>query len=308
MHFTVPVATSTSTSTAVAPTRTSTCDTVYTAATVQTVCIHVVAACCRTAAHAALDRLQTCSVDSVPAAILCRRVVIRILSWLTYTLCLSGQAVSDSVSVYAFKTHVIRKVRRWPEQNRGVIGSNARMGGLSRCFSYGGPTPLSLFFTLFTPRRLAFDSRVLSQIYPPIYTLPNQSCSLKWNRFPENVFLIVQYKCFKASSGGFYSQESDPPHRIMRYWLYYSISWFFHFQLTEYVSWKWFVWGVLVKISFSTGPDINYFYMIHRGGRKYWRGSFFRILPLRCGSPYASTEVGDSPRPQSPLHFDIRNI
>ena len=33
-----------------------------------------------------------------------------------------------------------------------------------------------------------------------------------------------------------------------------------------------------------------------------------RILPLRCGSPNASTEVLHSPRSQSPLHFDIRNI
>jgi len=33
-----------------------------------------------------------------------------------------------------------------------------------------------------------------------------------------------------------------------------------------------------------------------------------RILPLRYGSPSASTEVGHSPRSWSPLHFDIRNI
>jgi len=30
-----------------------------------------------------------------------------------------------------------------------------------------------------------------------------------------------------------------------------------------------------------------------------------RILPLRCGSPYASPEVAHRPRSQSPLHFDI---
>ena len=33
-----------------------------------------------------------------------------------------------------------------------------------------------------------------------------------------------------------------------------------------------------------------------------------RILPLCCGCPNASTEVVHSPRPQSPLHFDIRNM
>jgi len=35
---------------------------------------------------------------------------------------------------------------------------------------------------------------------------------------------------------------------------------------------------------------------------------FSRILLLRCGSPSASTEVVHSPRSQSPLHFDIRNM
>jgi len=35
---------------------------------------------------------------------------------------------------------------------------------------------------------------------------------------------------------------------------------------------------------------------------------FFRILPSRCGSPNASPEVVHTPRSQSPLHFDFRNI
>jgi len=33
-----------------------------------------------------------------------------------------------------------------------------------------------------------------------------------------------------------------------------------------------------------------------------------RNLPLRCGSPNASTEIGHRPRSRSSLHFDIRNI
>jgi len=48
----------------------------------------------------------------------------------------------------------------------------------------------------------------------------------------------------------------------------------------------------------------------HRKIRKknvFWRRKN-RILPLRCVSPNANTEVVHSPRPQSPLHFDIRNI
>ena len=35
---------------------------------------------------------------------------------------------------------------------------------------------------------------------------------------------------------------------------------------------------------------------------------FFRILPLRCGSPNARTEEVYSPRSWSLLHFDSRNI
>jgi len=35
---------------------------------------------------------------------------------------------------------------------------------------------------------------------------------------------------------------------------------------------------------------------------------FFRILPSRCGSANASTEVVNRPRSRSPLHFDIGNI
>jgi len=61
---------------------------------------------------------------------------------------------------------------------------------------------------------------------------------LQVNRFRKSVLLIVQYKYLKSCSGDFYSPESDPPHKIMRYWLYYSICWFFHFHLTESVRWK----------------------------------------------------------------------
>ena len=65
---------------------------------------------------------------------------------------------------------------------------------------------------------------------------------LQVNRFRKSVLLIIQYKYLKSCSGDFYCQESDPPHKIMRYWLYYSICWFFHFQLTESVSWNDLYW------------------------------------------------------------------
>jgi len=46
---------------------------------------------------------------------------------------------------------------------------------------------------------------------------------LQVNRVAESVLLIVQYRSLKSCSGDFYSPESDPPHKIMRYWFYYSI-------------------------------------------------------------------------------------
>ena len=46
---------------------------------------------------------------------------------------------------------------------------------------------------------------------------------LQVNRFQKHILLIVQYKYLKLCSRDFYSPESDPPHKIMRYWFYYSI-------------------------------------------------------------------------------------
>ena len=45
---------------------------------------------------------------------------------------------------------------------------------------------------------------------------------LQVNRFAESVFPIVQYRYLKSCYGDF-NPESDPPHKIMRYWFYYSI-------------------------------------------------------------------------------------
>ena len=59
-----------------------------------------------------------------------------------------------------------------------------------------------------------------------LFFRPTQSVmyvSLQVNRFAESVLLIVQYRYLKSCSGDFYSPESDPPHKIMRYWFYYSI-------------------------------------------------------------------------------------
>jgi len=55
---------------------------------------------------------------------------------------------------------------------------------------------------------------------------PTQSIMLvpiQVNRLQKSILLVVQYKYLKSCSGDFYSPESDPPHKIMRYWFHYSI-------------------------------------------------------------------------------------
>jgi len=54
---------------------------------------------------------------------------------------------------------------------------------------------------------------------------------LQVNRFGENLSLFVQYTYLKTFSGDFNSPESDPPHKIMRYWFDYSIWLGFSFRV-----------------------------------------------------------------------------
>jgi len=54
---------------------------------------------------------------------------------------------------------------------------------------------------------------------------PTQSImyvTLQVNTSQKYILLGVQYKYLKSCSGDFYSPESDPPHKIMRYRVYYS--------------------------------------------------------------------------------------
>jgi len=53
---------------------------------------------------------------------------------------------------------------------------------------------------------------------------------LQVNRYQKCILLIVEYKYLKSCSGDFYSPESDPPHKIMRYWVYYSTQLCFGFR------------------------------------------------------------------------------
>ena len=57
--------------------------------------------------------------------------------------------------------------------------------------------------------------------------------------------------------------------------------------------------------SSSTNPRV---YIRRIRKKNVFRRRKNRILPLRFGSPSASTEIVHRPRSQSPLHFDIGNI
>jgi len=99
---------------------------------------------------------------------------------------------------------------------------------------------------------------------------------LQVNRSQKCVLLIVQYKYIKSCSGDLYSPESDPPHEIMRYWIYYSTQLSFGFPPDRICQVEMICIGgvpVLKRHFGGAGPQI--FYMIHRGGRLYVRSFVF---------------------------------
>ena len=71
------------------------------------------------------------------------------------------------------------------------------------------------------------------------------------------ILLIVQYKYIRSFSGDFYSPESDPPHKIMLYSVYYSTR-VFDFQLTEFVNLKYLYWRYTsFEKAFRRGRPLN---------------------------------------------------
>jgi len=52
---------------------------------------------------------------------------------------------------------------------------------------------------------------------------PPSALPISHYEIDESVLFIVQYKYLKLFSGNFYSPESDPLHKIMRNWFYYSV-------------------------------------------------------------------------------------
>ena len=68
--------------------------------------------------------------------------------------------------------------------------------------------------------------------HTPTHIRPTQSIMyvpLQVNRSQKCILLFVQYKYIKSCYGDFNSPESDPTHKIMRYWVYYSTQLVFGF-------------------------------------------------------------------------------
>jgi hypothetical protein len=95
----------------------------------------------------------------------------------------------------------------------------------------------------------------------------NHLCSLTGKYISENYFTYRSVQIFKILFPGLYP-ESDPPHKMMWYWFYYSTQLVFHFHLINMIMLKYFVPELYqFRRGISGGPALQYFYMIHRGGR-----------------------------------------
>jgi len=70
------------------------------------------------------------------------------------------------------------------------------------------------------PYLLMSHVRIINETIRPTQSI--MYVPLQVNRSQKCILLIVQYKYIKPCSGDFNSPESDPPHKIMRYWIYYS--------------------------------------------------------------------------------------
>ena len=79
------------------------------------------------------------------------------------------------------------------------------------------------------------------------------------------------WKYLKSCSGNFYSPESDPPHKIMRYWFYYSIWLGFLFPTDRIRQMEMIcIGGVPVSKKHFGGAGPSIFYMVQWGGRIAW--------------------------------------
>ena len=94
---------------------------------------------------------------------------------------------------------------------------------------------------------------------------------------------VFRYRYLQSCSGVFYFPESDPPHKIMRFWIYYSI-WLGFSDLTESVRWKSFVLAVFqFRKGISAGPALKYFTrFIGAGGNRKCVSSISKYENMRA--------------------------
>ena len=84
--------------------------------------------------------------------------------------------------------------------------------------------------------------------------------ALQVNRSQKCILLAVQYKYIKSWSGNFYIPESDPPHKIMRYWVYYSTQLCFGFPSDRICQHEMIcIGGVAVLKRHFSGEAFKYF-------------------------------------------------
>jgi len=102
-----------------------------------------------------------------------------------------------------------------------------------------------------------------------MFARPNQMhIPLLVNRFQKSILLIVQHKFLKSCSGLSFLQNLILRTRSCGTGFISQSSWAFHFHLTTMVRWKCFVPPLYqFRRGISGGPALQFFHIIHRGGR-----------------------------------------
>jgi len=178
-------------------------------------------------------------------------------------------------------------------------------------------------------------------------TRPTQSIihvPLQVNRFQKINLLIVQYKYSKSCSRRFYSPESDPLHKNMRYDVYYTTQLCFWFPPDRNLAGGNYLYCRCTSFekAFRRSRPLNilhtqricYMFLIPKSrgdwdldwctfwvlverellrNAKFWlflwaKHVFFRKLSLCSGSLFASTQKVHRHRSQCPLHFGVGRL
>ena len=154
-----------------------------------------------------------------------RRVSARCQS---YFACLSRDPVLLCMSEYFCESALRTGWRRpigcliftgyFPQKSPVLSGSLAK-NDLKLKESYETPPPCRNALSQYCGNTQYCCESVLLWVRPTQWIM---YVPLQENRYQKNVLLILQYRYLNSCSGDFYSPESDPPHKIMRYCFCYS--------------------------------------------------------------------------------------